>query len=182
MHLIPLYVLGLLQRYGPQHGYQLKKTISEELADFTQFKLPTIYYHLEKMSAQGLIAGSSGKTGARPEKTVYAITQAGRDAFSAGLREQLTEQYRPVFSNDALFYFSDHLQKEEIASSLFRRRDVLQQSLQAIEEHKQQTLAFIPEDAKPMVNIIFSHHEYHFRAELEWVEYALTQMNGEERS
>ena len=61
--MIPLYVLGLLQRYGPQHGYQLKKTISEELEDFTQIKLPTIYYHLEKMESQGLFTCSTEKAG-----------------------------------------------------------------------------------------------------------------------
>jgi len=48
-------ILGLLQRFGPQHGYYIKKLISEELADFTQIKLPTIYYHLEKMNADGLL-------------------------------------------------------------------------------------------------------------------------------
>ena len=180
--MIPLYVLGLLQRYGPQHGYQLKKTISEELEDFTQIKLPTIYYHLEKMSAQGLIEGSSEKAGARPEKTIYAITQSGAEAFSAALREQLTVQYRPVFSSDALFYFSDHLPEEELLQSLHKQRESLLKSMQTIDQHKRQTLAFIPEDAKPMVNIIFAHHDYHFRAELEWVEYALTQMKGEQET
>ena len=180
--MIPLYVLGLLQRYGPQHGYQLKKTISEELEDFTQIKLPTIYYHLEKMSAQGLIEGSSERAGARPEKTIYAITQSGMEAFSAALHDQLSAQYRPVFSNDALFYFSDHLPEDEIFRSLQKQRECLLQSMQTIDQHKQQTLAFIPEDEKPMVNIIFAHHEYHFRAELDWVEYALMQMKGEERS
>ena len=180
--MIPIYVLGLLQRYGPQHGYQLKKTISEELEDFTQIKLPTIYYHLEKMSAQGLITGASEKAGARPEKTIYAITQSGAEAFSAALREQLSAQYRPVFSSDALFYFSDHLSEEEMLQYLHQQHALLQQSLKTIEQHKRQTLAFIPEDAKPMVNIIFAHHEYHFRAELEWVEYALMQMKGEQES
>ena len=180
--MIPLYMLGLLQRYGPQHGYQLKKTISEELEDFTQIKLPTIYYHLEKMSTQGLIEGASERAGTRPEKTIYAITQSGKEAFSAALSEQLSAQYRPVFSNDALFYFSEHLPEEAILLSLQQQKAVLRTSLETIEQHKRQTLAFIPEDAKAMVNIIFSHHEYHFRVELDWVEYALMQMKGEERS
>jgi DNA-binding PadR family transcriptional regulator len=180
--MIPLYILGVLLRYGPQHGYQLKKTISEELEDFTQIKLPTIYYHLEKLSAKGLLSGTSEKAGARPEKTIYAITKAGTEAFSAALREQLSEQYRPVFPNDALFYFSDHLPEQEILESLQEQRKHLLQSLQTIGKHKRQTLMFIPEDAKAMVNIIFAHHEYHFRAELDWVDYALKQMKGEQKS
>jgi DNA-binding PadR family transcriptional regulator len=180
--MIPLYVLGLLQRYGPQHGYQLKKTISEELEDFTQIKLPTIYYHLEKMSAQGLITGSSEKAGARPEKTIYAITLTGKEAFTDMLREQLSTRYRPAFPGDSLFFFSDHLSVEEVFCSLKDQLVHLQQSLNTIDQHKRQTLALIPEDAKPMVNIIFAHHEYHFRAELEWVAYSLRQMKGEQES
>ena len=38
--MIPLYILGFLLRYGPQHGYQIKKLISEQMADFTSIKLP----------------------------------------------------------------------------------------------------------------------------------------------
>ena len=45
--MIPLYILGLLLRFGPQHGYQIKKLLEEQLEDFTQIKLPTVYYHLE---------------------------------------------------------------------------------------------------------------------------------------
>uniref|UniRef100_UPI000AEE63EC PadR family transcriptional regulator n=1 Tax=Clostridium sp. NkU-1 TaxID=1095009 RepID=UPI000AEE63EC len=66
--MIPLYILGLLQRYGPQHGYQIKKIIAEQLSDFTQIKLPTIYYHLEKMETDGLLSANREKSGSRPEK------------------------------------------------------------------------------------------------------------------
>ena len=34
--MIPLYILGLLLRFGPQHGYQIKKLLEEQLEDFTQ--------------------------------------------------------------------------------------------------------------------------------------------------
>ena len=69
--MILIYILGLLIRFGPQHGYQLKKTIAGQLADFTQIKLPNIYYHLEKMQMEGLVSASTEKDTGRPEKTVY---------------------------------------------------------------------------------------------------------------
>ena len=31
--MIPLYILGLLLRFGPQHGYQIKKLLEEQLED-----------------------------------------------------------------------------------------------------------------------------------------------------
>ncbi len=78
---IPFYILGLLQRFGPQHGYQIKKIIAEQLADFTQIKLPTIYYHLERMAADGLLSANLEKDSRRPEKTTYTITGKGKTAF-----------------------------------------------------------------------------------------------------
>ena len=53
--MIPLYILGLLLRFGPQHGYQIKKLLEDQLGDFTQIKLPTVNYHLEKMEAADII-------------------------------------------------------------------------------------------------------------------------------
>lgn len=179
--MIPLYVLGLLQRYGPQHGYQLKKTISEELADFTQIKLPSIYYHLEGMAKNGLLSASSEKTDNRPEKTVYAITPKGQKAFEGLLARQLNIHYRPTFDNDAMFYFSDALQPAEIVQALEHERQNLMVSLETIERHQKETIPFVPDDARPMVEIIFSHHVHHIQAELGWVEESLETLKGERK-
>ncbi len=178
--MIPLYVLGLLLRYGPQHGYQLKKTISEELADFTQIKLPSIYYHLEGMAKNGLLSASSEKLDNRPEKTVYAITPKGKKAFDGLLNKLLKTTYRPVFDNDALFYFSTELPMGEITRSLEEQRKCLLVSLETISRHKVETLLFTPDEARQMVEIIFSHHEHHFKAELAWVEQSLITLSGGE--
>jgi len=91
--MIPLYILGLLLRFGPQHGYQIKKLIAEQLEDFTQIKLPTVYYHLEKMEAAGLILANRDKQGARPEKTVYQVNKAGEDKFKELLHQSLQINY-----------------------------------------------------------------------------------------
>jgi DNA-binding PadR family transcriptional regulator len=95
--MIPLYILRLLQRFGPQYGYQIKKHIAEALADFTQIKLPTIYYHLAKMAKDGLIVGKDEKTDNRPAKTVYTVTDAGLSAFNTQLEALLNFEYRPDF-------------------------------------------------------------------------------------
>ena len=79
--MIPLYILGMLLRYGPQHGYQIKKMLMEQMADFTDIKLPTIYYHLDKMEAAGLITARNVKEGVRPEKRVYHVSDQGNRHF-----------------------------------------------------------------------------------------------------
>ena len=51
-----------------------------------------------------------------------------------------------------------------------------------IEQHRTETLGLVPEDARTMVNIIFSHHESHYRAELDWVKETLSSLEkGKER-
>src|ERR1700690_809345 len=112
--LIPLYILGLLIRVGPQHGYQIKKTFEEQLADFTHIKLPIIYYHLEKMEKEGLLTASLEKNSNRQEKTIYSITAKGKKSFYQLLNEFLEFEYQPVFASDAVFYFSSQIKRPSI--------------------------------------------------------------------
>lgn len=176
--MIPLYILGLLQRFGPQHGYQIKKIISEQLSDFTQIKLPTIYYHLEKMEADGLLSAGLEKQGGRPEKTIYAITDKGRHAFQTKLTGLLEFEYRPTFASDGAFYFSDSLDTANIAEHLDAYVKKLRRIVEHVQTHRIETLAVVPETMKPMVSIIFSHHLRHYHAELDWAIESLKLLRG----
>lgn len=177
--MIPLYILGLLQRFGPQHGYQIKKTIADELSDFTQIKLPTIYYHLERMEKDGMLLASSEKPGSRPEKTIYGITEKGIASFNSMLNGLLDFEYRPTFPSDGVFYFSDSIKVEDIAEHLKNYIVKLQRVIESIKKHKNETLKFVPEDTKMMVQIIFSHHERHYQAELDWANETIQRLGGE---
>ncbi|MEA4884376.1 MAG: PadR family transcriptional regulator [Clostridia bacterium] len=175
--MIPLYILGLLQRFGPQHGYQIKKTMAEELSDFTQIKLPAIYYHLGKMKNDDLLSAGSGQPGEGPRKTVYAITPKGIDSFQSMLAGLLDFSYRPSFPSDSVFYFSDCLDLSDIANGLEAYADNLRKTIGSIQMHRKETLAFVPAEVTTMVNIIFSHHERHYQAELDWATEALSRLD-----
>lgn len=178
--MIPLYILGLLQRYGPQHGYQIKKIISEQLSDFTQIKLPTIYYHLEKMAGDKMLSASNEKEGSRPEKTIYSITEKGVEAFQNMLKDLLVFDYRPSFPSDGVFYFSDHLETSNVTIHLNDYIEKLNKIIDLLQIHKNETILFIPEEMKTMANIIFSHHEHHYQAELDWASETLIKLKEEE--
>lgn len=175
--MIPLYILGLLQRFGPQHGYQIKKIISEQLSDFTQIKLPTIYYHLEKMAANGNLSCSSEKDGSRPEKTIYSITGKGVETFQNMLKALLVFDYHPSFPTDGVFYFSDYLDVSDIYEQLTGYVKRLNTIISSLQNHKEETLLFVPDEMKTMVNIIFSHHERHYQAELDWASETLNRLS-----
>jgi Predicted transcriptional regulators len=179
---IPFYILGLLQRFGPQHGYQIKKIISEQLADFTQIKLPVIYYHLEKMSEEGLLNAECEKNGSRPEKTVYSVTEKGREQFLVLLEQMLDSEYRPVFSTDGIFYFSEFTGTEHIVQKLRVYTEKISLGIKAIEKHRDETAAYIPEAYRSSAEIIFTHHLLHFRAEREWAENTISILEEEKNT
>lgn len=172
--IIPFYILGLLQRFGPQHGYQIKKIISEQLADFTQIKLPVIYYHLEKMTQDELILPDCEKDGNRPEKTVYSVTDKGKKKFLQMLGQLQEFDYRPVFEADGVFYFSEYLDSGQVSKKLRAYGEKLTNSIQAIEKHRNESMAFIPEEFRSSADIIFEHHLLHYRAEQAWVEKSIS--------
>lgn len=174
--MIPLYILGLLLRFGPQHGYQIKKLLGEQLEDFTQIKLPTVYYHLEKMEAAGLITANRDKQGTRPEKTVYRITSTGKDEFQELLHKTLQIKYRPTFDIDGTFYFSDSLECSDLINSLSQHVSNLKNTLHMLEIHRTETLEQIPPRYKISSNIIFEHHIQHYQAELAWAEESLNML------
>ncbi|MNZ57369.1 Transcriptional regulator PadR-like family protein [compost metagenome] len=178
--MIPLYILGLLIRFGPQHGYQIKKLLKEQLEDFTQIKLPTVYYHLEKMEAAGLVTSHSDKQGARSEKTVYQISDTGKEQFKELLFQTLQIEYRPTFDIDGAFYFSDSLGSSALTESLGRHITNVQRILARLEFHQNETLAHIPEQYKISADIIFKHHILHYKAELAWAEQSLDKLKESE--
>ncbi|MFA6809122.1 MAG: helix-turn-helix transcriptional regulator [Eubacteriales bacterium] len=174
--IVPLYILGLLQRFGPQHGYQIKKIIAEQLADFTQIKLPTIYYHLEKMETEGLLSVSKGKSGSRPEKTIYSVTDRGLAEFRNKLVKLLVFDYRAVFPSDGVFYFSEYLETEEIVEHLKSYIQKMQETISLIHKHQKETMEYVPDDMKTMVGIVFSRHLHHYQAECDWAEETLKNL------
>ena len=174
--MVPLYILGLLLRFGPQHGYQIKKLLEEQLSDFTQIKLPTVYYHLDKMAAAGLVLAHTDRQGARPEKTVYEAAPAGAKQFEALLRKTLNTTYRPTFDIDASLYFADALPPHELLSAFDEAESWLCRTLQLIEQHKAETLACMPAQAAVSAELIFDHHLLHYQAELDWVRKAASRI------
>lgn len=174
--MVPIYILGMLLRFGPQHGYQIKKLISDNLSDFTQIKLSLIYYHLDKMGKDGLLQATQDKENNRPEKTVYSVTDLGMEKFSQGLKSLLKMEYRPAFEADTLFYFSDSVDKASIAEHLNQYAEQLKVQISIISRHKKESLQFIPDEMKQSAEGIFLHHELHYNAELNWAEQAIALM------
>ena len=166
---IPFYILGLLIRYGPQHGYRLKQIIEERISDFAKIKLPTIYYHLERLKEKGYVTESVDRDGNRPEKTIYCITESGREYFYGLFQMQTEESYSPEFPLDGVLYFSEEADSTELLLALQSRLQELVQKIEALNLHEEAAMKNIGSDGVFCAKTIFEHHRCHLEAERNWL-------------
>lgn len=171
---IPFYILGLLMRYGPQSGYDLKQIIKREIEDFAKIKLPTIYYHLEKLNDNGYVTYIVDKDGNRPEKQIYSISEKGQTYFQELFKKQLMDETQFEFSFDGILYFKDNISNTELKAILISKKQKLINNLQLLKIHQKQTLNSMKNNEIHFcAEAIFHHHIMHYKAELQWIEYVL---------
>ncbi|MFG2005769.1 PadR family transcriptional regulator [Spirillospora sp. NPDC048911] len=87
---LALIVLRMLHEQ-PMHPYELQQQIRIRAYDVAvKLTHGSLYNTVERLAATGLIEPmETSREGRRPERTVYMITEAGRDAASARLTELL---------------------------------------------------------------------------------------------
>lgn len=90
--------LGVLNR-GPASGYEIRKAFEEgPFAHFQDASFGSIYPALRRLAEDGLIRSADPDPEGRPEKKVYRITQAGREAlYDAVAAEPAPDRVRSDF-------------------------------------------------------------------------------------
>jgi DNA-binding PadR family transcriptional regulator len=92
-------LLGLLS-VGPQHGYDLKRTHDERLPQAKPLAFGQVYATLGRLERDGLVEQAGQERDGGPDRTTYAITDAGR----AKLGEWLAAIEPPApYVNSVLF-------------------------------------------------------------------------------
>jgi DNA-binding PadR family transcriptional regulator len=109
-NLLALAVLGYLTQ-GPMHPYEIGTTLTRHGDDRSiRYRHASLYMVVERLAAAGFVVPvETGRDGARPERTRYAVTDAGR----AELRDWLTE------------LLAEPLAPEDVLSALERRAAAL---------------------------------------------------------
>jgi len=91
-NLLALAVLSYLSR-GPKHPYELGRTLREnDDGRSIKFNHGSLYMVVGQLEKAGFVAAKeTSRAGQRPERTVYAITDAGRQELHGWLRELVEE-------------------------------------------------------------------------------------------
>ena len=147
-----LLFLGLLKD-GPKHGYEIKRTIEEDLAPFVGIKIKSIYYPLKKMEKLGLIKKDIGREGKWPEKFVYSLTPKGEKIFEHMITDSFISIERPFFHIDLALYFMPYVDKK-LAKRQLRGRVMFLRKIQRELEKVQKST----KKSKKHLHIILEHN------------------------
>ncbi|MFF3000654.1 PadR family transcriptional regulator [Streptomyces sp. NPDC057950] len=165
---LALTVLALLH-YKPLHPYGIQRLVKdwgkEQVVNVRQ--RASLYRTIERLNGEGLIAvRETGRDQQYPERTVYEVTDAGRETARTWLEEMLSapKQEFPEFpaalSNLLL------LTPEEMTAVLQRRSDALAEQLDGL----QAAMAVEAERGLPRITRLETEYlQAVTAAELEWV-------------
>src|SRR2546429_2258067 len=76
-------ILGLLAFWGPLSGYDIKRLFDHILSAMWAAAHSQIYKELRRMKELGWVEMEREEQESRPDRKVYTITQAGREALAA---------------------------------------------------------------------------------------------------
>jgi len=129
-------LLGFLHD-GPQSGWDLVATAERVIGGFWSLTRSQVYRELTAMTAAGLV--EPGEPGAR-DRRPYRLTDAGRTAFSAWLREPPGEESirYPLLLTLA---FARHLPPAALAGFLASHRELHARRLRGYQQARAQAQA-----------------------------------------
>jgi DNA-binding PadR family transcriptional regulator len=115
------------------HPYEMQQRIRERAIDkVVKVAHGSLYHAVARLAEQGLIEPvETSREGRRPERTVYAITEAGRDEARSRLREFMMRPVQEYPSFGMALSFVSLLPPAEAASLLDRRTVALEAELAA---------------------------------------------------
>ena len=112
--------------YLPMSGYDLKQFTDRSTSNFWHAELSQIYVTLKALEKEGLITSTEVLQQGRPDRRVYNITPAGRQALDEWLKQPFTEI--DLYKDTLLLklFFSGSQEKESILAQLHLQRGLHQ--------------------------------------------------------
>ena len=125
-NLLALAVLSYLTQ-GPMHPYEIGSTLTRHGDDRSiRYRHASLYMVVERLAAAGFVVPvGTSRDGARPERTRYALTDAGRAELQDWLVELLAEPAHEYPRFVAALAFVGALGPEQVLSALERRATAL---------------------------------------------------------
>jgi len=173
-HTMPLshVVLGLLAR-GDRHGYEIKRQYDARFPAAKPLAPAQVYATLERLQREGLVEPGSVERAGGPDRTLYAMTPAGRDELHRWLGD--VEQPAPFVTNPLSTKVTLALLVADQSAAtgyLRRQRDA---HLQRMREYTRVKTA--PESS--LAHVLAADYALnHLDADLRWIDTALDRVSA----
>ena len=157
-----LLVLSLLLE-RPMHGYEISQAIKAgEIEVWFEISTAAVYYSLNKLRRGGMIAEARSR-GNIGEKTIYHVTEQGREQFFASA-EALLDSQEPIRTEYDLGIFILNRLPQARALELLQNRIAFLQKWSAGLEQKRDEVK-----AQPLQQAILQHAIATARLDIDWL-------------
>ncbi len=175
-------ILGFL-RYHPYSGYDLKKAFDASVRHFWPADQSQIYRTLGKLTEQGWAEMEVVEQTERPDRKVYHITPAGREALHSWLKSSMPHQETRSAALIQVF-FAGQLSDDEILAKF----EEATQATRAVLERYQH----VPHEIEEYVTAIGSPREEFFwmltlelgirsmQTQIDWMESVMQRIRNHE--
>jgi DNA-binding PadR family transcriptional regulator len=169
MNIAKLVVLGALESLGRGSGYDIIQELNRKKIDrWTDLKKGSIYHALRELKKEGAIREvERTKVGRYPDKTIFQITEKGKDLFD-GLQEEAFLGLFPHFYGFKIaLKFNTRRSAEEIKEFAKRAIDAIDLQFKAMDNH----LNSLDKDSMlyKTDSFFIEHEKMVFGAEKEWI-------------
>lgn len=159
-------ILSLLNE-RPMHPYEMRRLIRDRAKDeHIELKPGSLYRTIEQLERSGMVAQTErSREGRFPERTVYCISDSGRDELEEWLREMLSSLQKDLPQFLAALTFLPSLTPRDVAAQLEKRAVRLEMAIAAMEVARKEMDGVLP-------RLFFLEEEYAVamrRAELDHV-------------
>ena len=174
---VAVLVLGLLREH-PRHPYDVFQTLVERRdTRLVRVNPGAVYHAVERLARDGLVeALGTERSGNRPERTTYRLTEAGRTAYERRLASFLGDDHpvHPVFSV-GLAEAVD-LPRDVVRDALLRRREREAARLADLED----AFTRVRELGLPRRYLLDVEHDVaHLRHELAWLDRTVAELDDD---
>jgi DNA-binding PadR family transcriptional regulator len=160
-------LLGLLLD-GPRHGYDLARHFAPgtALGDVMHLGASHLYALLARLERDGLVTAEIQAAGARPNRRVYSLTEAGRAAAQRWIDEPVARPRDALLDFPLKFYLALRLDPARAAALLENQRALFSAYVQRLEEEGRQPGAG---DDAAFIALVRQGRIARTRAILEWL-------------
>jgi DNA-binding PadR family transcriptional regulator len=172
-------LLGLLCRYGPRYGYELRSLIKEQNLDrIADVQFGSIYSVLKRLERDGLVAEvGRSRAGNRPERVAFDVTEDGRKELRRLVGDALCDPGQAERPVDIALHFSGLLPLDEVAGLLKARLQALDDYHRRLIREKERTTHPHP-GVKALIEDISAHFVAVNKAERVWTEKVLARVGA----